>query len=43
MTLVKILYYTPVVLNTGLLDWEPSSLTSRPLIHKHFSLAQLKH
>ena len=25
----------PVVLNTGLLDWESSTLTTRPLLHKH--------
>ena len=24
----------PVVLNTGLLDWESSALTTRPLLHK---------
>ena len=25
----------PVVLNTELLDWEPSTLTARPLLHKN--------
>ena len=27
----------PVVLNTGLLDWESSVLTTRPLLHKEKS------
>ena len=27
----------PVVLNTGPLDWESCTLTTRPLLHKHLS------
>ena len=32
----------PVVLNTGLLDWESSALTTRPLLHKVLNIKVLR-